>query len=410
MVATCVGRRIASLLSRTIIATDNITGSSNINISRLRRIQSISFAAHAIRRRQPIRYLSVGVSCSSLSNTHTTCGTPSFKRYNNNRSYYPQNIINSSASYSQTTNINRRRCFSSSTGNGDNGDGDGEPVLLIDIEDMQRTILEESSVMAKELSNNGYYTTTNFLSNSVITLLRSQSITLRSMGRFEQSWSEKIIDGTKIRFDKDGVFACEPDGQDYYDAPDLIVYMSILLQTLPAALNDEMMQLQTQIQSKIPNAATTTIVDDGAAQDLSNSSFNAKLAVTSPGGSKYPLHIDNPQGIDAGDTRKLTCILYLNPEYNKDEDGGELRLLLPSSSTDKKTEMVDLTPEGGRLLMFWSDEMPHEVLPTAPNGNKDDRSLDRYALTVWIPTTNVTKLHNETSKFRNLKDLAFPAS
>ena len=408
MVATSVGRRIASLLSRTIIATDNIIGScSYTNISRLRQIQNISFAAHAIRRRQPIRYLSVGVSCSSLSNTNTTCSTTSFKRYNNNNngSYCPQKIINSSVSYSQTNNINRRRCFSSSTGNGDNGDGDGEPVLLIDIEDMQSTILEQSSDMAKELSNNGYYTTTNFLSKSVITVLRSQSITLRSMGRFEQSWSEKIINGSKIRFDKDGVFACEPDGQDYYDAPDLIVYMSILLQTLPAALNDQMMQMQTQMQ--IP---TTTIIDDGAAQDLSNSSFNAKLAVTSPGGSKYPLHIDNPQGIDAGDTRKLTCILYLNPDYNKDEDGGELRILLPSSSTDKKTEMVDLTPEGGRLLMFWSDEMPHEVLPTAPNGNKDDPSLDRYALTVWIPTTNVTKLHNETSKFRNLKDLAFPAS
>ena len=412
MVATSVGRRIAPLLSRTIIATDNITGRSYTNISRLRQIQNISFAAHAIRRRQPIRYLSAGVSCSSLSTTHTTCSTMSFKRYNNNNgSYCPQKIINSSVSYSQTNNIIRRRCFSSSTGNGDNGDGDGEPALLIDIEDMQRTILEESSVMARELSNNGYYTTTNFLSNSVITLLRSQSITLRSMGRFEQSWSEKIIDGSKIRFDKDGVFACEPDGQDYYDAPDLIVYMSILLQTLPAALNDQMMQIQIPNTTTTTTTTTTTIIDDGAAQDLSNSSFNAKLAVTSPGGSKYPLHIDNPQGIDAGDTRKLTCILYLNPDYNKEEDGGELRLLLPSSSTDdKKMEMVDLTPEGGRLLMFWSDEMPHEVLPTAPNGSKDDPSLDRYALTVWIPTTNVTKLHNETSKFRNLKDLAFPAS
>jgi hypothetical protein len=404
MIATSVGRRIASLPSRTIIASDSIIGSSYINFSRLRQIHSISFAAHAIRR-QPIRYLSVGVSCSSLSNTHTACSTTSFKRYNENRSYYPQKIINSSVLYSQTNNSNRRRCFSSSTGNGDsdNGDGDGEPVLLIDIEDMKNKILEQASDMAKELSNNGYYTTTNFLSKSVITLLRSQSITLRSMGRFEQSWSEKIIDGSKIRFDKDGVFACEPDGQDYYDAPDLIVYMSILLQTLPAALNDQMMQIQVQV----PN--TTTVIHDGAVQDLSNSSFNAKLAITSPGGSKYPLHIDNPQGIDAGDTRKLTCILYLNPNYNKDEDGGELRILLPSS-TDKKIEMVDLTPEGGRLLMFWSDEMPHEVLPTAPNGNKDDPSLDRYALTVWIPTNNVTKLHNETSKFRNLKDLAFPAS
>jgi Rps23 Pro-64 3,4-dihydroxylase Tpa1-like proline 4-hydroxylase len=396
MIATrSVGRRIAALSSTTIVATDNNIGSSYKSM--LRQIRSIACAHAAIRRPQPIRYLSV-VSCSSFSTTsnvtstsNTIYSTMSFKKCNNSRSYYPSTIINSSILYSQTNNSRSyRRCFSSS--NGDDGDN-GEPVILINAEDMQNTILEQASEMAKELSNNGYYTTTNFLSKSIITLLRSQSITLRSMGRFEQSWSEKIIDGKTIRFDKEGVFACEPDGQDYYDAPDLIVYMSILLQTLPTALNDQMIQIPTM----------------DAVQDLSNSSFNAKLAVTSPGGSKYPLHIDNPEGNDSGDTRKLTCILYLNPDYNKDEDGGELRILLPSS-TDTKMEIVDLTPEGGRLLMFWSDEMPHEVLATSPNGNKDDPSLDRYALTVWIPTNNVTKLHNETSKFRNLKDLTFPPS
>jgi len=225
--------------------------------------------------------------------------------------------------------------------------------------------------------------------------MRRQAIALRSEGRYEQSWSERIVDGEALRFDKDGVYAFEPDGGDYYSAPDLITYMATLLQTLPGALNGQ--------------GATSDV-------DLSASSFNAKLAVTSPGGSKYPLHIDNPQGLAAGDTRKLTCILYLNPDY-RDGDGGELRIILDGSDDDddgepprtKSTQSVDLAPLGGRLLLFWSDEIPHEVLPTAPSGSPDDASLDRYALTVWIPTDSAaTAIHSARSKFGHLKDLAFP--
>ena len=240
--------------------------------------------------------------------------------------------------------------------------------------------------MSEQLAANGFFSCTGFLPKSAIEMLRTQSVELRRKGRYEPSWSEKVRDdGTVERFDKEGVYACEPDGQDYYDAPDLITYMSVLLQTLPAVLNGQQ-----------PTADL----------DLSNASFNAKLAVTSPGGSKYPLHIDNPQGLAVGDTRKLTCILYLNPDY-KEGDGGELRIFLKSGDGDK-LETIDLTPEGGRILMFFSDEIPHEVLATAPNGAKDDASLDRYALTVWIPTTNVAALHNESSRFCDLKDVAFP--
>ena len=240
--------------------------------------------------------------------------------------------------------------------------------------------------MSEQLAANGYFSCTHFLSRAALEILRNQSVELRKKGRYEPSWSEKVRDdGTVERFDKEGVYACEPDGQDYYDAPDLITYMSVLIQTLPAVLNGQQ-----------PTADL----------NLSNASFNAKLAVTSPGGSKYPLHIDNPQGLAVGDTRKLTCILYLNPDY-KESDGGELRIFLKSGDGDK-LETIDLTPEGGRILMFFSDEIPHEVLATAPNGAKDDASLDRYALTVWIPTTNVAALHNESSQFCDLKDLAFP--
>ncbi len=257
--------------------------------------------------------------------------------------------------------------------------------------------------MAASLLDNGYYTTTDLLPMSTITTLRNQSVSLRfDHNRFEASYSETIDENTgrvKERFDKEGVFACEPDGQDYYDATDLITYMSLLLQTLPVALNAEW-----------ENNAPAVMVGD--LPTLSNESFNAKLAVTEHGGAKYPLHVDNPQGLASGDTRKLTCILYLNPNHQEDVDGGEIRLFLPAENGTDSWKSLDLSPIGGRFLVFWSDEIPHEVLPTSldesitPNQNHEK---DRYALTIWIPTSDVACLHNVSSKFHNLKDLVFEA-
>eukprot|EP00977_Amphora_coffeiformis_P027637 scaffold34628_cov166-Amphora_coffeaeformis.AAC.5 len=289
-----------------------------------------------------------------------------------------------------------------------------EPIL--DMEGLQQSIMKLAPSMVQGLINEGYWTTTtkkaSILPMNIIELIRQQSVELRRQGRFEQSWSERVVGGVSTeRFDKEGVFACEPDGQDYDTAPDMIVYMSVLLQTLPLALNQ----------------AFGLVAPDQPNPELSNSSFNAKLAVTLPGGSTYPLHVDNPQGLAANDTRKLTCILYLNPDYDASRgDGGELRLVLGNDNEQGDTittmttppRQVDLTPEGGRMVLFWSDEIPHEVLPTAPGffsgdavGNIDeivDNPLDRYALTLWIPTDDISTIHNESSQFRSLRELAFP--
>lgn len=272
-----------------------------------------------------------------------------------------------------------------------------DPIL--DISTFQGAIMNLAPAIARGLATEGYYSSVGVLPMAIITLIRNQAVELRRQGRFEQSWSERIVgNGSIQRFDKEGVFACEPDGQDYDVAPDMIVYMSVLLQTLPIALNQAFDEVSSE---HISNPS------------LSNSSFNAKLAVTLPGGSTYPLHIDNPQGLEVNDTRKLTCILYLNPDYQADRgNGGELRLLLGADG--EIIRQVDLTPEGGRMVLFWSDEIPHEVLPTAPEfvrGTEDptvDNPLDRYALTLWIPTQDVTTIHNEASQFRSLRDLAFP--
>jgi Rps23 Pro-64 3,4-dihydroxylase Tpa1-like proline 4-hydroxylase len=201
------------------------------------------------------------------------------------------------------------------------------------------------------------------------------------------------ITGETVRFDKPGVYACEPDGADYVTAPDMLLYMTILLQTLPPALNAH-------------HHSTTMSSDSGTGTQwkLDNSAFNAKLAVTSSGGSKYPRHVDNVSGIHVGsnDLRKLTAILYLNPNWTSGH-GGELRIYLPESDEKHENEdnkennaelessssFVDLSPVGGRLVLFYSDTVPHEVLENAPHATVDDEKFDRYALTIWIPASPV---------------------
>ncbi len=67
--------------------------------------------------------------------------------------------------------------------------------------------------------------------------------------------------------------------------------------------------------------------------------------------SFYKRHIDqfkNEKG------RKYSIILYLNEEW-KEEDGGILSLY------PKDGEQINISPLGGRMVLFRSDEMEHEV-------------------------------------------------
>lgn len=83
-----------------------------------------------------------------------------------------------------------------------------------------------------------------------------------------------------------------------------------------------------------------------------------------PAGSFYKRHLDQ---FKVDDHRKLSIILYLNINWKK-EQGGQLRMHLPSGSKD-------IFPEAGRLVCFRSDTIEHEVLPA---------SRDRLSLTGWI--------------------------
>lgn len=92
--------------------------------------------------------------------------------------------------------------------------------------------------------------------------------------------------------------------------------------------------------------------------------FEGHLAVYPPG-TFYHKHIDRFQ-VDC--RRALTCILYLNADW-EEADGGQLRLYLDDE------RYFDILPQAGTLVTFLSERFWHEVLPT---------KRDRMSITGWF--------------------------
>ena len=83
-------------------------------------------------------------------------------------------------------------------------------------------------------------------------------------------------------------------------------------------------------------------------------------------GVGFKTHIDNP----SQDGRCITCLYYVNKDWDSARDGGCLRL-----HPNQDPSYVILEPVADRLVMFWSNERtPHEVMPPYRK---------RFALTLW---------------------------
>jgi len=94
-----------------------------------------------------------------------------------------------------------------------------------------------------------------------------------------------------------------------------------------------------------------------------------------PQGAFYKKHLDAFQG---NSIRRLTTILYLNPAWQA-QDGGELLMY----AADGETILETVQPTFGTLVIFLSEEFPHEVLPA---------QASRYSLTGWFRVNNSTGL------------------
>jgi len=102
-----------------------------------------------------------------------------------------------------------------------------------------------------------------------------------------------------------------------------------------------------------------------------------QLACFAAGSTGYDAHTDgsNLEELDQSmpedqrnmiSSRRITAILYLNEDWD-DLHGGALRALGDGSP-------LEVSPQGGSLILFRSRDLTHQVLPT---------SHDRYALTMW---------------------------
>ena len=106
--------------------------------------------------------------------------------------------------------------------------------------------------------------------------------------------------------------------------------------------------------------------------------------------SNYPRHCDSgakckrEEEIDAsidGNGRLFTFIYYLTPDdWDAELDGGALRVFYSEgnqkSSGKKSPDYFDVTPFSDRMVIFRSDHVEHEVMPSLRR--------ERVALTIWL--------------------------
>lgn len=92
-------------------------------------------------------------------------------------------------------------------------------------------------------------------------------------------------------------------------------------------------------------------------------------------GDFYKKHLDSFKGQA---NRMISSVLYLNPDWQADW-GGELVIY----NEQDNAEIARVLPEMGKLVVFMSEQMPHEVLPTLQ---------PRASVTGWFRCNNSTAM------------------
>jgi len=101
--------------------------------------------------------------------------------------------------------------------------------------------------------------------------------------------------------------------------------------------------------------------------------FEAHLALYPPG-AFYRRHFD---AFKRQANRIVSLVLYLNADWQPG-DGGELVLY---DTADASAEIVRIAPRAGTLVLFMSEEIEHEVLPT---------TTDRASIAGWYRLNTTT--------------------
>ncbi|XP_054155845.1 egl nine homolog 1-like isoform X2 [Oppia nitens] len=267
--------------------------------------------------------------------------------------------------------------------NHNNNNNNVDHTLLVDSQHHQQQPQQQqqqdsSIVMSKlnsycesiihDLNEFGFCVIDDFLNNG--TDIFKEVIALYNCGLFKagQVVNNKALNSQLVR----GDHIVWVDGQESF-----CVNIGFLVQTLDSIIM----------------RCNTMSTDGQFAKYRINRRTKAMIACYPGNSSQYVRHIDNPNN----DGRCVTSIYYLNQNYDRQRDGGVLRLFPQISSC-----VADIEPKFNRVIFFWSDRRnPHEVQPS--------NSL-RFAITVWYFDANereraIQRYKQESGQYPVDKDL-----
>jgi len=204
-----------------------------------------------------------------------------------------------------------------------------------------------SSNHMQELSSKGYVIVENFLPDSLQEALRLDVQYLRQKSKFN-------------------VARIGQDATNTLNTNIRVVETCFLGQ-------NKLVDVPNDSRSKLYDVLESLRQDLPQPLDVNLSEF---LYAYYPSGGFYRRHRDALPG-SASVLRNFSLLMYLNKDW-KEEDGGELRMHMDSGGDEvpsgEEPNYIDVAPKGGTLILFNSDQVPHEVL---------DTKSERVAIVGW---------------------------
>ncbi|KAF6077367.1 egl-9 family hypoxia inducible factor 2 [Phyllostomus discolor] len=118
-----------------------------------------------------------------------------------------------------------------------------------------------------------------------------------------------------------------------------------------------------------------------------NGRTKAMVACYPGNGLGYVRHVDNPHG----DGRCITCIYYLNQNWDIKVHGGLLQIF-----PEGRPVVANIEPLFDRLLIFWSDRRnPHEVKPAYATSIRTERCPSTCISASYAHLVAIAELHGQ---------------
>jgi len=240
----------------------------------------------------------------------------------------------------------------------------------------------------QELSTHGYVVINDFLPPDIVKALRDDVVSLRSSNKF------KIA---KIGQDSTNSLNTE------IRVAETCFLGESKLQDIPSHARNKLYEILDMVRIDLSGKSIFDINDvNGELQKAApalDKSLSELLYAYYPKGGFYRRHVDAVSK-SASVLRSYSLLLYLHDKWDEN-DGGYLRIHLDSGGDflpqGEEPNFVDVKPEGGTLVLFKSDKIPHEVL---------DTNAERTAVVGWYnrpyTSADIESLASEGDKVRGM--------